>query len=150
VERHYHIPEPVADMMARLSLPVPECGCHAWLGKFGTGGYAYASYRLGKRRLTRKAATVAYELKNGQVPEGLELDHLCRSVWCVNADHLQAVTHSENLRRRLPFARYKGGVCKQGHALPPLAARNKNGSCPICYKLYQRAYKERIRCDGAK
>lgn len=37
--------------------------------------------------------------KNGQVPQGLELDHLCRNPSCVRPDHLEPVTHQENLRR---------------------------------------------------
>lgn len=37
--------------------------------------------------------------KHGPVPEGKELDHLCRNRWCVNPDHLEAVEHVENVRR---------------------------------------------------
>lgn len=37
--------------------------------------------------------------KNGPVPEGMELDHLCRNRWCINPDHLEPVTHAENVRR---------------------------------------------------
>jgi len=35
----------------------------------------------------------------GPVPDGLELDHLCRVRHCVNPDHLEPVTHAENTRR---------------------------------------------------
>jgi hypothetical protein len=46
-------------------------------------------------------AHVSYWLdRNGPVPEGLELDHLCRVKACVNPDHLEPVTHQENCRRR--------------------------------------------------
>jgi hypothetical protein len=144
MDRHYHQAEPVADMMTRLSMPITECGCHAWLGKYGTHGYPYALYRVGKQqRVTRKAATVAYELAKGPVPDGLEVSHTCKQEWCVNPDHLIAETHSENLKRRRPFPRFKGNLCKNGHSLPPLAERNKNGACPICYRLNQAAYRAR-------
>ena len=42
----------------------------------------------------------AYEHLRGEIPEGLELDHLCRVRHCVNPWHLEPVTHAENHRRR--------------------------------------------------
>lgn len=141
--RHYHEAEPLSEIMERLSMPIPECGCYAWLGKHGTHGYAYIAYRIGpQKRVHRKAATVAWELANAmEVPKGLELSHTCLQEWCVNPEHLIAETHSENLKRRRPFSRYKGNVCKNGHPLPPKISRNKNGGCPICYKEYQAKYR---------
>ncbi len=41
----------------------------------------------------------AYEFCVGPVPEGLQLDHLCRVRYCVNPDHLEAVTSRVNLLR---------------------------------------------------
>jgi len=140
--RHYHAAEPVTEIMARLSLPITECGCHAWLGKIGTGGYPQVAYRVGGKRLHRKAATVAYELAYGRVPEGKEISHFCLQEWCVNPDHLLAETHLENMQRVRPFDRRTwGGFCKRGHPLPPSNERNKNGSCPICYREYQASWK---------
>lgn len=74
-----------------------------------------------RRTKVRLAHIVSYEMRNGRVPDGLELDHLCRTPICVNPDHLEAVTHAENLRRGIhrtgqdhPFgARTQ---CPQGHA----------------------------------
>jgi hypothetical protein len=40
-----------------------------------------------------------YEQHFGSIPENLELDHLCRNPACVRPDHLEPVTHLENLRR---------------------------------------------------
>jgi hypothetical protein len=40
-----------------------------------------------------------YEHFVGLIPAGLELDHLCKNLWCVNPGHLEPVTHTENIRR---------------------------------------------------
>jgi hypothetical protein len=47
----------------------------------------------------RPAHVVMYERHVGLVPDGLELDHLCRNTSCVNPSHLEPVTHAENMRR---------------------------------------------------
>ncbi len=40
-----------------------------------------------------------YEQAKGPIPDGLSIDHLCRVPPCVNPDHLEAVSHTENVRR---------------------------------------------------
>jgi len=37
--------------------------------------------------------------KNGPVPDGYELDHLCKEPLCYNPDHLEPVRHSVNMQR---------------------------------------------------
>ncbi len=57
-----------------------------------------------------------YEHFSGHIPEGYEIDHLCRIKGCVNPTHLEPVTHSQNLKRG---NRYTDGRthCTQGHEL---------------------------------
>jgi len=41
----------------------------------------------------------SYELFKGMIPTGLVIDHMCKNKRCVNPDHLEAVTHSVNIKR---------------------------------------------------
>lgn len=42
---------------------------------------------------------VVYENLVGEIPKGLELDHLCRVKRCINPAHLEPVTHQINVER---------------------------------------------------
>jgi len=46
-----------------------------------------------------RAHRFSFTLHLGEIPDGLELDHLCKNKLCVKPDHLEAVTHAENVRR---------------------------------------------------
>lgn len=78
---------------------VRDCGyetpCWVWTGNFQTHGYGTITVD-GKGRVAHR---FRWEKVNGPVPDGLELDHLCRNRACVNLDHLEPVTHAENVRR---------------------------------------------------
>lgn len=74
-------------------------GCWEWLGPGDRYG-AMAVY--GKQVLAHR---YAYELLVAPIPPGLEIDHLCRNQRCVRPEHLEPVTHAENMRRGAPFRR---------------------------------------------
>ncbi len=82
-------------------IPEPNSGCWLWLGELNSAGYGRISQgnnKIGKR-VRSLAHRVSYELAKGPVPEGFDLDHLCRVPCCINPDHLEPVTRSENNRR---------------------------------------------------
>jgi hypothetical protein len=89
--------------------------CWIWTGgKTGATGrrQAYGFVRVeGGRRIG--AHRFVYERMVGPVAEGMDLDHLCRTPLCVNPEHLEPVTHQENVRRGLAIRTH----CKYGHEM---------------------------------
>lgn len=85
--------------------------CWLWTTSTDKGGYGLANQIHWPR--SRMAHRVSYELLVGPIPDGLEIDHLCRTPACVNPDHLEPVTHAENQRRR----RWMKTHCPNGHDL---------------------------------
>ena len=84
----------------------PESGCWNWTGYTTGNGYGQAHYGGGLTTAHRAYWLCAV----GDLPDDLDLDHLCRNRTCVNPDHLEPVTRSENLERG-----YEARGCKNGH-----------------------------------
>lgn len=108
--------------------------CWVWLGHKTRDGYGIIRVNHKVLMIHR----VIYEASCGPIPDGLEIDHLCFVRACVNPDHLDAVTHKENMRRY----RESNTHCKRGH---PLSGGNlylhpneiKRG-CRACSRIHSR------------
>jgi hypothetical protein len=89
---------------------------------------------------------MAYEMLVGPVPDGLELDHLCRVPACVNPDHLEPVTHIENVRRGRSYWAERTH-CSAGHEYTRENTRiTKRGrTCRACKNETERAARRRKR-----
>lgn len=84
-------------------------GCLLWRGARISTGYGCVAIR----RRTALVHRVLYEIFVGPIPDGLVIDHLCRTPLCCNPAHLEIVTNQENARRGL-----KGILtthCPHGH-----------------------------------
>lgn len=121
--------EPEADRLARL-YRVRSDGCWEWVGAIDRIGYSTVWYRGRVRRAHR----VVYEVLRGAPAS--ELDHLCRFKACVNPDHLEPVTRSENLRRH--YSTITG--CPQGHSYDEANTYMDGGKrrCRMCMREAQR------------
>lgn len=108
----------------RLAKPQAN-GCWLWTGEGSRDGYGmFKSGPGAERMLAHKWSYLAHV---GPIPEGLQLDHKCHTEdtacaggrecmhrRCVNPEHLEPVTASENTLRQRHYGRSKT-ECPKGH-----------------------------------
>ena len=91
------------------------------------------------------AHRMAYTEAKGPIPDGLEIDHLCRVKTCVNPEHLEAVTRRENMLRQDRIGgRARQTECIHGHAYTPENTKRDscgNRYCRTCHNARERARK---------
>lgn len=117
----------LARFVEKVDFPDDLDECWVWTGaKSGRPGEEYGRIWAGKRSPNghpspTPAHRVSYELFVAPIPDGLEIDHLCRVHLCVNPRHLEPVTYEENQRRgQSPMANQARQThCKRGHEFTP-------------------------------
>jgi len=87
---------------------VPDAGCWLWERAVSTAGYGQV--RDGKKLLYTHR--LAYELFNGEIPEGMFVLHRCDVRCCCNPDHLFVGTNADNMRDKIEKGRQtRGSKC---------------------------------------
>lgn len=112
--------------------------CDLWTGKVSSEGYGLLPG--GKVYAHRDA----WERANGPIPDGMTLDHLCRTGLCRNVEHLEVVTRGENVLRGNGFSgrNARKTECVRGHPYTDestMVRPNGSRTCRICYRLVARA-----------
>lgn len=130
---------------------VDENDCWLFQGAKQSDGYGVVKHRE-KAKLAHR---ITYFVFKGKIPKGEEIDHLCKTRNCCNPNHLEAVTHAENIRRgdaKKAFLKMRKNQthCKRGHKFDEKNTRykyRKNGvvhrNCIACEKFKYKQRKER-------
>ena len=137
--------------------PRPTDGsCWEWTGAKWKGYGQFGTQITPGKWRNVKAHRFAYEMFVGPIPEGLQLDHLCRNPGCVNPDHLEPVTNRENgLRGTSPAAVHaKATHCVNGHEFTPENTYRPPGknerACRECQRINGRINDAKRRAKGRK
>lgn len=124
---------------------VSEQGCWEWTACLVHG---YGMYSIMSRPY--RAHRIAYEALVGPIPAGLQLDHLCRNVRCVNPAHLEPVTSQENTWRGEGVAgrHHRATACIHGHPFDAdntYVRRPGTRACKRCLRIREIERKRRLR-----
>lgn len=109
-----------------------------WWTASKSRGYGY----IGSGRKLLLAHRLAYEWLVGPIPDGYQIDHLCRNPACVNPAHMEPVPQRENLIRGIGFAGINARKthCNRGHEYTEANTYHPPGrpgwrSCRECIRL---------------
>lgn len=119
-------------------------GCWLWIGaKQSTKNLVYGVYRESGK--LRRAHLVYWERIKGKVPEGLELDHLCRNTLCVRPEHLEPVTHKVNVFRGVSPGALNAKKTHAPCGHPYSGQDGERRYCKPCRTKWHREYYHRKR-----
>lgn len=103
---------PDTERFARRLIAAGDCLLWPALRKDGYGTI-FGSPTNSADAKTWLAHRFSKTMVSGPIPDGMQVDHLCRNRACVKPEHLEIVTPQEN-QRRASIARH-GDVCANGH-----------------------------------
>lgn len=81
-----------------------ECIVYTGTGT-GKGGYGRITVAENGKRRSFAAHRLAYELKNGPIPDGIIIRHTCHNPACVRPSHLKSGSDFDNAQDRIQAGR---------------------------------------------
>lgn len=130
---------------AKVDMPAAYQACWPWSASVDRKGYGKFNYAGGR---ALGAHRYSYATAVGPIPDGMQIDHLCRNPSCVNPLHLEPVTPRENTMRS-PIAvtavHSRKSHCKRGHEFTPENTQpTANGrQCRVCARMLHREWAAR-------
>lgn len=125
---------------------VEPAQCWTYTGTLitGYGQFCLSSSRAHMKRMP--AHRYAWELLVGPIPEGLQLDHLCKNRACVNPDHLEVVDARTNILRSAAASALNARKthCKHGHRDWHVLPSGERG-CRECWRISNRKQRAKRR-----
>lgn len=144
----FTIPDRVAQRAIERFTLDPETCCHVSTYSVASHGYAQVGWQCKGYRQVVTAHRAAWVAVNGQIPEGMTIDHTCKNRRCVNVAHLRLLSNFENARRTSGDD-WPIGTCKHGHDNSLLTTRaNGRYQCSECARQWQRDYRARVALRG--
>lgn len=135
---HYDIPAHLHPLFWRKVNKTESCWL--WTGRLRYDGYAQYTWNDSQKVChTTAGHRAAWAMTNGDIPAGMQLDHLCRVRNCVNPDHLEIVTLKVNTLRSANAAATNAqkDVCLRGHAFDKVTVGNTR-YCGECNRITAR------------
>lgn len=127
-------------------ITISESGCWIWSGAVDSHGYGKCCFVWDGKRIT-VSHRLAYMAFVGEIPEGMQVDHMCWQPQCCNPSHLRLLSALENVSRQRSAMK---PFCKHGH---PLSGGNvyirtaRSGGqrqCRLCNLRAVKQYRARL------
>lgn len=108
IRQYGSLEDPRLTFEERFWAKVDKSGdCWTWTATRNSAGYGTTTID-GVHRYSHRAS---YEMANGPIPAGMQIDHMCHSRSCVNPGHLRVVTGKQNMEHLSgPKSSSKSGV----------------------------------------
>src|SRR5882757_7719220 len=118
--------------------------CWNWSGAKNEKGYGLFSTGHSRKIYAHR---FSYIRAHGLIPEGTEIHHTCNNPSCVNPQHLEAITHKENMSHG---KRTTQTHCKRGHLFDERntyrhsGKRGNSRGCRKCRADYQKSLRQTL------